>query len=167
MCMSLDGYVTRPDGWPAQLADPGWDPEAYGFVEFQKGCDAVLMGRTTFEPALGADEWPWSGVDVFVLGSHRPDGTPEYVVVEADPAKLLEKVRAANQGGDVHLVGGPRTIETYRALGALDELGIVVVPVLLGDGMQLTPSLSTDIGLELRSERVIADNALEVTYDVA
>jgi hypothetical protein len=22
MCMSLDGYVTTPDGWPAQLADP-------------------------------------------------------------------------------------------------------------------------------------------------
>jgi dihydrofolate reductase len=166
MCMSLDGYVTRPDGWPAQLADPGWDPEAYGFVEFQKGCDAVLMGRTTFEPALGADEWPWSDLDVFVLGSHRPDGTPEHVVVEADPEQLLEKVRAANKGGDVHLVGGPRTIETYRALGALDELGLVV-PVLLGDGMQLTPSLSTDVGLKLRSERVIAHNALEVTYDLA
>jgi dihydrofolate reductase len=167
MCMSLDGYVTRPDGWPAQLADPAWDPEAYGFVEFQKGCDAVLMGRTTFEPALSADEWPWSDLDVFVLGSHRPDGTPHHVVVEADPAQLLEKVRAANQGGDVHLVGGPRTIETYRALGALDELGLVVVPVLLGDGMQLTPSLSTDLGLRLRSERVIADNVLEVTYDLA
>jgi dihydrofolate reductase len=159
--------VTRPDGWPAQLADPAWDPEAYGFVEFQKGCDAVLMGRTTFEPALSADEWPWSDLDVFVLGSHRPDGTPDHVVVEADPAQLLEKVRAANRGGDVHLVGGPRTIETYRALGALDELGLVVVPVLLGDGMQLTPSLSTDLGLRLRSERVIADNVLEVTYDLA
>jgi hypothetical protein len=30
----------------------------------------------------------------------------------------------ANEGGDVHLVGGPRTIETFRTLGALDKLGL-------------------------------------------
>jgi hypothetical protein len=44
------------------------------------------------------------------------------VVSDGDPARLLEKLRAANQGGDVHLVGGPRTIETFRALGALDKV---------------------------------------------
>jgi hypothetical protein len=38
------------------------------------------------------------------------------------------RVRAANRGGDVHLVCGPRTIETYRALGALDTLELVVPP---------------------------------------
>src|SRR5436190_11499934 len=64
MCMSADGYVTTPDGLPAQLADPAWSPQAFGFVEFQESCDAVLMGRTTFEPALGADEWPWSNLEV-------------------------------------------------------------------------------------------------------
>src|SRR3989442_206569 len=79
MCVSLDGYVTTPDGWPVQLADPAWSPEAYGFREFQATCDAVLMGRTTFEPALGADTWPWADLDVFVLGSHRPAGTPDRV----------------------------------------------------------------------------------------
>jgi dihydrofolate reductase len=81
------------------------------------------MGRTTFEPAIGAARWPWPDLDVFVLGSHRPEGTPDHVVVESEPERLLEQVRAANRGGDVHLVGGPRTIETFRALGALDKLG--------------------------------------------
>jgi hypothetical protein len=64
MCMSLDGYVTTRDGWPAQLADPAFDSKSYGFVEFQKECDAVLIGRTTFEPALTADRWPWPDLDV-------------------------------------------------------------------------------------------------------
>jgi dihydrofolate reductase len=76
MCVSLDGYVTTADGWPAQLADPAWSPEAFGFVEFQGECEAVLTGRKTFEPAFGADQWPWPGLDVFVLGSTRPEGTP-------------------------------------------------------------------------------------------
>jgi len=42
VCTSLDGYVTTPDGRPAQLADLAWSPEAFGFVELQASCDAVL-----------------------------------------------------------------------------------------------------------------------------
>jgi hypothetical protein len=43
---------------------------------------------------------------VFVLASHRPEGTPDHVVTESDPPRLLERIRAVNSGGDVHLVGG-------------------------------------------------------------
>jgi dihydrofolate reductase len=89
------------------------------------------------------------------------------VVVESDPSLLLEKLRAANRGGDVHLVGGPRTVETVRALGALDELGLIVLPLLLGEGVRLTPPVSTDIGLTLRSERALPSGAVEILYDVS
>jgi dihydrofolate reductase len=164
MCMSVDGCVTTPDGWPAQLADPTFTGDSHGFPEFQASCDAVLMGRTTFEPALDADRWPWPNLDVFVLGSHRPTGTPDHVVIDGDPTGLLEKLRAANQGGDVHLVGGPRTIETFRALGALDKLGLIVLPLLLGAGMRLTPSLSSDTALTLESERALPEGAVEIVY---
>jgi dihydrofolate reductase len=77
------------------------------------------MGRTTFEPALNNDRWPRPDLDLFVLASHRPGGTPEPVVSDDDPVRLLERIRAANRAGDVHPVGGPTTIETYRRLGAL------------------------------------------------
>ena len=139
MSMSADGYVTTPDGWPALTADPAFvSGESHGIQEFLQGCEAALMGRTTFEPALSNDRWPWPSLDVFVLASQRPTGTPDHVVIDSDPARLLEQLRAANRGGDVHLVGGPRTIETFRALGALDKLDLVVLPLLLGDGMRLT-----------------------------
>jgi dihydrofolate reductase len=166
LCMSVDGYVTTRDGRPVQLADPAFVPgESYGFPEFQQGCDAVLMGRTTFEPALGADRWPWPNLDVFVLASHRPSGTPDDVVIETDPAALLDELRQANRGGDVHLVGGPRTIETFRALGALDKLGLIVLPFLMGEGMRLTPPLSTDMRLSLESERALPGGSVEIVYD--
>jgi hypothetical protein len=101
MCISADGYVTTADGWPVQLADPAFVPgESYGFPQFQKLSDAVLMGRTTFEPALGAERWPWPDLDAFVLGSHRPAGTPDHVVIDSAPERLLEilpKSRRARQ----------------------------------------------------------------------
>jgi dihydrofolate reductase len=165
MCMSLDGYVTTPDGWPAQLAEPTWSPEAYGFREFQAECAAVLMGRTTFEPALGAERWPWPGVGAYVLASHRPAGTPDDVVVESDPQRLLERLRETHGGGDVHLIGGPRTIEAFRRIGALDELGVIVLPLLLGDGLRLTPAVGTDARLRLLRREPVADGAaIELVY---
>jgi dihydrofolate reductase len=164
MCMSLDGYVAGPDGRPAQLADPAWSPQAFGFDELQAACDAVLMGRTTFAPALASDRWPWPDLDVFVLASERPPGTPDDVVVERDPVRLLEHVRAANRGGDVHLVGGPRTVESFRSLGALDELGVIVLPLLLGGGLQFTPSVGTDARLTLERTNALPTGAVEIAY---
>ena len=99
-----------------------------------------------------------------LLASQRPPGTPDHVVSDSNPARLLERLRAANQGGDVHLVGGPRTIETYRALGALDKLELVVLPLLLGSGMQLTPSLSPDTGLTFEHERALPGGSVEIVY---
>jgi dihydrofolate reductase len=165
MSMSADGYVTTPDGWPALLADPAFvSGKSHGIQEFLEGKEAALMGRTTFEPALGIDRWPWPNLDVFVLASHRPAGTPDHVVTDSDPVRLLETVRAANRGGDVHLVGGPRTIETYRALGAVDRLELVVLPLLLGSGMQLTPSLSLHAGLTFERASALRGGSVEIVY---
>jgi dihydrofolate reductase len=167
MCTSLDGYISNADGLPVQLSDPEFDPDAYGFVEFQAASAAVLMGITTFGPALNADPWPWSDVDVFVLGSERPPGTPDDVVVEGDPERLLELVREATADGDVHLIGGPTTIETYRRLGAIDEFGFVVLPLLVGDGLQMTPAVQADGRLKLTSQRALPRGAVELVYSFA
>jgi dihydrofolate reductase len=168
MSMSADGYVTTPGGWPALTADPAFvSGESHGIREFLEGCEAALMGRTTFEPALNNDRWPWPNLNVFLLASQRPPGTPDHVVSDSDPARLLGKLRAANRGGDVHLVGGPRTIEAFRALGALDTLELVVLPLLLGDGMRLTSSLSPDAGLTFESERALPGGSVEIVYDVS
>lgn len=165
MCTSLDGYISNADGLPVQLSDSEFDPEAYGLVELQNGADAVLMGHTTLMPALEvADQWPWPDVDVFVLASERPVGTPDDVVVETGPARLLERVRDANRGGDVHLIGGPTTIETYRRLGAIDEFGLIVLPILAGEGMRLTPAIHTDERLQLQSQRALPGGAVEILY---
>ena len=165
MSMSADGYVTTPDGWPSLTADPAFvSGESHGIREFLEGCEQALMGRITFEPALGHHRWPWPSLNVFVLASLRPPGTPDHVVTDSDPVRLLEKLRAANQGGDVHLVGGPRTIETFRALGALDKLELVVLPLLFGAGMRLTPSLSSDTGLTFERERALPGGSVEIVY---
>jgi len=93
-----------------------------------------------------------------------PAGHPGHVVSDHDPARLLDKLRAADQGGDVHLVGGPRTIETFRALGALDTLELIVLPLLFEAGMRLTDSLSPDTGLTFERELALPAGLVEIVY---
>lgn len=163
MFVTLDGRVTGPDGRPVQLLLPDWQgAAAYGLPEFLAHTDAVVMGRTTFLPALGAPSWPWTQ-PVFVLTSTPlPDGTPENVTAAASVAELVEAMHAADITRDVHLVGGPATVRAFHAAGALDELWLHVVPLVLGTGLPLAQDA---IGpLETIATRTFPDGVIEVGY---
>jgi hypothetical protein len=167
MSISADGYVTTPSGWPALTADPSFLPgESHGIREFLASCEAALMGRTTFEPALGISRWPWPNLDVFVLASQRPPGTPNHVVVENDPEVLLEKLHACN----------PRRRHPPRRRSAYDrgvsrdrravQAGVGRAPVSARQRMRLTPALSVDAALSFESERALPGGSVKIVYAV-
>jgi dihydrofolate reductase len=168
MGISADELVSTPEGVPAIALAPGFESgDSHGYPEFIEGCDAVVMGRTTFLPALGAPQWPWAGLQVYVLTSSLlPAGTPEDVVTARQgPADLLGQLRSRPSGGDVHLVGGPRTIRAFSDLGALDRLELVVLPMLLGEGLPLSPQGASPMPLTLlRADRTFPDGSAELVY---
>src|SRR3954452_22089062 len=133
--VSLDGFVSTPDGRPIQLLLPGFAGAAsHGLPDFLAACEAVVMGRTTFEPALGAPRWPWTQ-PVFVLTSTPlPEDTPEGVTAAPTAAALVAAMGSAGVPGDVHLVDGPQTLEAFRAIDAVAEIRLHVVPTILGSG---------------------------------
>ena len=69
--------------------------------------------------------------------------------------------------GDVHLVGGPRTIRAFREIGALDRLELVVLPILLGDGVPLSPTGSTPTRLAPPPQRTLPGGSVELAYVLA
>ncbi len=164
--VSLDGYISTPDGWPAILTSPDFaSGTSHGHPEFIADCGAVVMGRNTFEPALGSPSWPWPGLQVFVLTSRPlPSNAPSDVVSAGTPEELLELMRDADFDGDVHLVGGQQTIEAFRSIGALDSLGLVVLPILIGGGVRLTPEGSAQEPFRLESSRTFPDGSVEHIY---
>jgi hypothetical protein len=59
MGISADGFVSTAEGVPTQVTMPEFVPGvSHGFPEFIDGCDAVVMGRTTFVPALARPAGP-------------------------------------------------------------------------------------------------------------
>jgi dihydrofolate reductase len=118
-----------------------------------------------FEPALGSPTWPWPDLRVFVLTSRPlPLNAPSGVVSAGTPEELLELMRGAGFERDVHLVGGQQTIQAFRGIGALDSLGVVILPILIGDGVRLTPAGCETESFHLASSRTSPDGSVELTY---
>jgi dihydrofolate reductase len=120
------------------------------------GIGAEIMGRNKFGPQRGPwtdEEWKgWWGDDppfhtpVFVLTHHiRPTiemkGGTTFNFVDASPAEALEVAREAAGGLDVRIGGGPSTIRQFLAADLIDQLHVVVVPIILGRGEGLWDGL--------------------------
>lgn len=113
---------------------------------------AWILGRNMFGPVRGP--WPddsWKGwwgdeppyhVPVFVLTHHPREplemkgGTTFYFVTDGIESALEQAKKAAGEK-DVRIGGGPATIRQYLRAGLIDELHLVLSPVLLGSGEHL------------------------------
>ena len=140
--VSLDGFVATPDGLPTWDAIPTFGPGSHGIAEFMEQCDAVVMGRSSFDQGFQdwLPNWPWPDKQVYVLTSRPlPANAPAAGVIasKGGPAGLVKQLREARLARDVQLLGGPRIIQAFLELGALDRLEMVVLPVLLGKGIPL------------------------------
>jgi dihydrofolate reductase len=122
------------------------------------------MGRTTFLPALCAPEWPWTQ-PVFVLTSRPlPENTPGSVTTASTAKDLISRMEVAGITGDVHLVGGPKTMQAFREIGALAEIGLVLVPLIQAEGLPLAPAATKPLSLALRATRTFPDGVIEAWY---
>ena len=124
--MSVDCFVPTPDGRPAWLAMPGFAPgESHGYPEFIASCSAVVMGRTTFDPALNAPNWALAGKHVYVLSSRPLEAARDGVTLaQGGPGKLLAQLRAERQGHDVCLLGAADARGLPHARRARDARGL-------------------------------------------
>jgi dihydrofolate reductase len=124
---------------------------------------ATIMGRNMFGPDRGPWDLNWKGWwgenppyhhPVFVLSHQKRDafamegGTSfSFVTDGIEPA--LKQAFAAAKGKDVRIGGGAATVRQYLKAGLVDEMHLVQVPLLLGDGERLFDGLG---GVESRYE---------------
>lgn len=138
---------------------------------------AWIMGRNMFAPSRG--DWPddgWKGwwgdnppyhCPVFVLTNHpRPSitmdgGTTFHFVTDGIHAALKRATEAAN-GQDIRVGGGAATIRQYLEFGLIDEMHLVVSPVLLGSGEPLLAGIDLPKLGYRRSEHVTTPNAMHL-----
>jgi dihydrofolate reductase len=156
--MSLDGFIAGPDDsmdWVFEFATPDEVPDV------MQATGAMLSGRRTHEvgerdagkPSGDAYGGLWHG-PVFVL-THRPPAAapPGVTFLSGDIEAAVTTARAAAGGKDLEVLGANVTGQCLRA-GLVDEIFVLVLPVLLGRGTPFftAPELAR-VNLELVSAR--------------
>ncbi|MFJ2829435.1 dihydrofolate reductase family protein [Streptomyces sp. NPDC087263] len=161
--MSLDGVVQAPGGpdedTEGGFTHGGWthpffDPEVVGgaFADALTKADALLFGRRTWQSMAAA--WPERGGDPF---ADRMNAISKYVVsrtlgdddltwnntthIPGDEAVAhIRKLRETDtEGGDLLVMGSPTLVRTLLREGLVDELRLMIMPVILGGGKSIFP----------------------------
>ena len=166
---SLDGFIARPDGGIDWLDVEGvLENEDYGYNEFIRDIDAIVMGRGSFEKVLTFDSWPYGSTRVVVL-STRPVTIPERLsqTVEhmAGPPEAIV-TRLEERGLTRLYIDGGKTIQGFLRAGLIDRMTITRLPVILGEGIPLFGATGRDIRLEHVRTHAYPDGLVQTEYRV-
>jgi len=136
---SLDGYIADSQGSISWL--DAFNDQEYGYAAYLASMPVMVLGRSTFDQALGFAADPYPGKRVIVL-THRPltANAPANTSTYAGSLRGLAEDLAKEGVETYGLVGGGNVNRQYLQEGLLDLLDLFIIPVMLGSGIPLFPA---------------------------
>ncbi|MFD1602268.1 dihydrofolate reductase family protein [Flavobacterium artemisiae] len=175
--ITIDGVMQAPGGpdedtsggfeyggWVAPFGD-----EEYGNVmqEQMKPAD-ILLGRKTFD--IFEDYWPkhaegWPGINEvtkYVLSSTRKNSDWENseFLSSVDEIKKLKNT----DGGDIKVWGSATLVQLLLQHDLVDELALLIYPIILGKGKKLFDDTATPAGFTLVESTATPSGVIAVSY---
>lgn len=165
---SLDGFIARLDGDISWLTNSIYtiQSEDFGFAEFYSSIDTLVIGRKTYETALGFAEWPYASKRVVVL-SHTALSIPSNLAgsIEWMSGSPTEVVQKLYESGARHVyVDGGQTIQGFLRASLIDEMTITTIPILLGGGIPLFGPVDQDILLQVITSHAYSNGFVQNKY---
>jgi dihydrofolate reductase len=178
--VSLDGVMEAPGGEAFKY--PGWT------FEFDRGddgnqfkldetvrADALLIGRRTYESFAGA--WPqragdfadkFNAMPKFVVSTtlKDPDWNNTTVLDSGDATAQVRKLKAEFDG-ELQVPGSQRLVQELVEADLVDQINLMVFPVILGTGKKVFEEKPERRALRLKESRVVGDGVLVLIYERA
>jgi dihydrofolate reductase len=175
--VSLDGVMEAPGGGE-EFKHAGWTFQINRGEEGDKfkldeafDAEALLLGRVTYEGFAKA--WPsmegefadkFNGMPKYVVSSTLEN--PEWnnsTVLEGDPVEAVAKLRDAHEG-DIVVHGSAQLVQTLIEHDLVDELRVMLFPVVLGTGKRLFGETSDKKSLTLADSKTVGDGVTILIY---
>jgi dihydrofolate reductase len=168
--VSLDGVTEAPENWQLPYVnDELLEAVGSGMAE----SDTILLGRRTYEEF--AAYWPNQGSDV-QFADHM-NNTPKLVVsatldtvawrnaslLKGNVAEELTSLKR-QPGKDISIIGSATLVRSLLRDGVLDELRLLVHPIVAGHGGRLFPDGGPQTPLELVGSRTFRTGVVDLTY---
>jgi dihydrofolate reductase len=180
--VSLDGVMEAPGGG-GDFKHAGWTFEIERGDEGDKfkldetlSSEALLLGRKTYEGFAAA--WPsrtdevgfadkFNSMPKYVVSSTLEN--PEWnntTVLKGDPVEEVSKLRQ-RPGGDIVVHGSAQLVQTLLEHDLVDELRLMIYPVVLGTGKRLFDETSDKKRLLLTDSKTVGDGITICIYEPA
>jgi len=178
--VSLDGVMEAPGGgedykhggWTFEI-DRGEEGNKFK-VDETLGAEALLLGRRTYEGFAAA--WPsregefaakFNVMPKYVVSSTLEN--PEWnnsTVLKGDLVEEVSRLRDT-AAGDVYVQGSAQLVQALVEHDLVDELRLMVFPLLLGKGKRLFGETSDKKRLRLAESRTVGDGVTILIYQPA
>jgi dihydrofolate reductase len=179
--VSLDGVMEAPGGEP-DFKYPGWtfefdrgdDGNEFKLDETRRA-DALLLGRRTYESFAGA--WPqregefaekFNAMPKFVVSTtlRDPEWNNTTVLGGGDATAEVRRLKQAFDG-ELQVPGSHRLVQELIASDLVDQVNLMVFPVILGTGKKAFEQTPERRRLRLTESRVVGEGVLVLTYERA
>ncbi len=176
--ITVDGVIEDPGGaegferggWAFQF-ERGDEGDKFKLDETM-GSEALLLGRKTY--AGFAEAWPsregefadkFNNMPKYVVSTTlgEPEWTNSTVIDGSDLPGAIEKIKA-DHDGDVVVHGSAQLVRGLLERDLVDELRLMVFPVVLGTGKRLFGETSDKKRLQLVDSKVVGDGVVILTY---
>ena len=170
--VSLDGVMESPDQWRFPYFDEEMGQE---IVAAMGQTDAMLMGRVNYEE--WADFWPqqdpeenpfavhMNGVRKYVVSTtlKEPLGWSNSTLIGENVAEEIAGLKRQT-GEDISISGSGSLVRSMLKDGHIDELRLMVHPVVVGSGKRLFEEGVDQIALELVDSKTFSTGVVYLTY---
>jgi len=179
--ISLDGVIEAPGGEEG-YKHTGWtfdlepDPTMYDFkLEEAREIEALLLGRRTYEGFAGA--WPeregefadkFNSMPKFVVSTTLTD--PEWnntTVLSSGDATVEVRKLKEDFDGELQVPGSHRLVQELIESDLVDQINLMVFPVILGTGKRVFDEKPERRNLRLKESKVVGEGVAVLIYERA
>jgi dihydrofolate reductase len=173
--VALDGVMESPEKWSFQFHN---DEMAEAQGAGMAAADAMLLGRVTYQEF--ASYWPYQNSADQPFTDYL-NNTPKYVVsttlegplewqnstlIKGNVAEAIAKLKR-QPGKDIGIVGSGTLVRSLLRQDLLDELRLMVHPIVMGSGERLFEDGGDQKVLELVDSKTFGTGVLYLTYQPA
>lgn len=162
--MSLDGYIATKNNSLEFLSLVEQEGEDYGYNDFVKSVDAVIIGRKTYEKVIAMGyEYPHTDKDVYILTRTAKPSIDNFKFYTDDLTQLVSDLKS-KPGKNIYCDGGAEIANELIKNNLVDEFIISVIPILLGDGIKLFNDGRPEQKLQLVSTKQFNKGLTQLHY---
>ena len=162
---NLDGFIAKKDNSVSWM-DSG-DVYERGVTddgaEVIQSIDCYVLGSRTYEHALQLG-WPYGDTPTVVITNRQLPSTRKSVEFYSGDLKRLVDEVLAPRYGNIWMVGGARLSRSFLKLGLVDEIRLMIAPVILGDGLHLFGDSGTEQKWHLKNVVAYKNGFVELSY---